>query len=63
MKVLFSLAGLDVILERVQADFPDELTPVHMFALVPKNLPTRAKTVQVNDAIISSNVDEISPVS
>ena len=34
-KLLFDLSGLDLILEKVQTDFPTELLPVHMFALAP----------------------------
>ena len=34
-KLLFDLSGLDLILEKVQTDFPAELLPVHMFALAP----------------------------
>jgi hypothetical protein len=33
MHALFMLAGLDVILEARQTDFPEELYPVWMFAL------------------------------
>ena len=35
-KLLLELSGLEIILERRQEDFPEELCPVHMFALVPK---------------------------
>lgn len=33
MRLLFHLAGLNIVLEQVQQDFPEELCPVHMFAL------------------------------
>ena len=34
-KLLFDISGLDLVLEKVQTDFPAELLPVHMFALTP----------------------------
>jgi len=34
MRLLFTLSGLNVILERKQKDFPEDLCPVHMFALI-----------------------------
>ncbi len=36
MRILFDMAGLDILHETIQTDFPSELCPVHMFALVPQ---------------------------
>ena len=36
MKVLFEMAGCEVIQESIQSDFPRELCAVHMIALVKK---------------------------
>ena len=35
MKLLFTLSKLDLIEEQTQTNFPEELTPVKMFALAP----------------------------
>jgi len=35
-RVLFEMAGVDVLLEVRQQDFPDDLNPINMFALVAK---------------------------
>jgi hypothetical protein len=58
MKILFALAGLEVLLERVQADFPDELTPVHMFAMAPKTTSTHENISTAIDDIVVSNSDD-----
>ena len=38
MLTLFELCGLTLIQRKLQTDFPDELYPVHMFALVPNEI-------------------------
>jgi hypothetical protein len=43
LRALFDIAGLDILLERKQTDFPEELCTVRMFALTP-----RRKAVVVN---------------
>lgn len=40
MELLFELAGLELIMKQLQKDFPEELFPVMMYALRPKNTPS-----------------------
>ena len=40
--MLLDLAGLDVLLERRQRDFPEELCTVTMFALAPRKSKSKA---------------------
>lgn len=35
LRLMLQLSGLDIVLERVQTDFPSELYPVYMLAMMP----------------------------
>ena len=39
IRLLLQLSGLNIILETPQKDFPEDLYPVHMFALEPLDIP------------------------